>query len=80
MRSRRTLEKYECADGVPLGVRIARVADSDEGYELEISAKGVMLTGATPRALHYAVLTLLQIADGCGGALPYATVTGLCTI
>ncbi len=73
--TRRKLEGYECADGVPLGVRIARVADSDEGYELEISAKGVMLTGATPRALHYAVLTLLQIADGCGGALPYATVT-----
>lgn len=70
-----TLRKLEglLHGAVPLRVEI-KGFDSDEAYEIEINARGAKISGGNKKALHYAALTLLQIAEKSGGALPYVRV------
>lgn len=73
LHTRRKLAEYLCAGGVPL--RTARKSfENAEAYELTIDENGATLFYGTQRALHYAVLTLLQIAKACRGSLPYVRI------
>lgn len=53
-----------------LEIHVKRADLGAEGYRLSIERNGVFVECADKRALHYAVLTLCQVASGSVGELP----------
>lgn len=67
-RAAPVVARIQLRSGAAAGLPAGRCAD--QGYTLDVSARGVVVTGATPAARLYGVQTLRQLALLEGGALP----------